>query len=113
MSINERKHPKIVETKLDLSADEAAALQQLRQKLGSDSENYSDFTFYRFLKFNSFKVDASAKQWTDYLNWRASNNVDKILDSPSPNIDTINILNPYSYHYFDKENRPVYWEKTG
>jgi hypothetical protein len=114
MSINERKHPSIVETKLDfLTPVQSEALDSLRNKLGNNSEEYTDFTFYRFLKFNNWDVDSSVSHWNNYLNWRKSNNIDNILNSPPKNIDTINILVPYSYHKYDKENRPIYWEKTG
>jgi len=113
MSINERKHANIVETKLDLNESQSTAFNNLRTKLGAAHNDYNDYSLYRFLKKNDFKVDKAAENWLKYLEWRKTNNIDNITKSIPAGLETMKVLTPHAYHFFDKENRPIYWEKTG
>lgn len=112
MSINEIKCDQITESKLDLTGSNLEAFSQLRAEL-PEYEHITDYTLYRFLHHRSYDVAAAKTGFLDYMQWRKTKKLDKILDSKPEKIDIINRLTPYSYHGFDKDGRPVYIEKTG
>lgn len=45
--------------------------------------------------------------------WRAQVFADRLLDMPDPNDDVYDCLTPAIYHGFDREGRPLYFERTG
>lgn len=118
MSINERKDHsgKIKEVDLGLSEAENKALAECRAAVADDAalNDLRDATLARFLRNNSWSVAPALQQLREYLQWRAENKVDQILDNPDfPNKDLIRTIIPYAYHSYDKAGRPVYIEKTG
>ena len=116
MAINERKHPDVLETNLgtlNLTDTEQDHYTQLRASLSPQYDHLTDFTLYRFLKVNSFHVEAARKQFIDYIHWRANHKLDTVLDTIPNKIDVIRTLVPHAYHGFDLAGRPIYIEKTG
>ena len=114
MSINELKHPDVVETKMDfLNERETMKLVTFREHLGPDYAAFTDFSLYRFLKVNSFHRKAAEKQFHGYIQWRKDKKLDGVLLQPPNRIDTIRTLVPHAYHGHDLDGRPIYIEKTG
>lgn len=67
----------------------------------------------RFLKQHSWNVSNAVQAYSAYLKWRAEKKVDNVHDSVPNKMDTITKLVSYAYCGFDREGRPIYWEKTG
>lgn len=113
MSLNEIKNDAIVENPLDLTADQSSSLSSVRSSLGSSYDRYTDFTLVRFLRSQSWNVEAAAKAFKDYLQWREEKKLDTILDTEPAKVGVMKALTPYAYHGFDVDGRPVYIEKCG
>ncbi len=113
MSSNERKHPNIRETVLTLSDSESSCLSSMRGELGDLATEITDFALVRFLRHHSWNVSSASEAWRNYIKWRQEKGLDTILSTSLSSEQKIRTMVPYSYHSFDKENRPIYWEKTG
>jgi len=118
MSINERKDKtgRIAEIDLGLSDHEKQVLSECRAAVADDADldDLRDATLARFLRHNSWSVAPAVKQLREYMAWRKTNNIDKILDNSNvPSLATMRTVIPYAYHGFDKEGRMIYIEKSG
>jgi len=114
MSVNERKHPDIVETPLDFLSDyEQRKFDKFRSLLSPQYDHITDFTLYRFLKINTFYTTPAQKQFLAYMQWRQDSHIDTILASTPPKSEVVRMVVPHAYHGNDLEGRPIYIEKTG
>jgi len=116
MAQHELKQSGIAEIKLTLTDDQQIAFDALRVKLDERGPPYSlltDSAAYRFLYHHSNNVDNAADAIVAYLKWREDNHIDNYVDPTPDKTKLIRQLAPYTYHGYDKQGRPVYYEKTG
>mmetsp|Transcript_10486 Transcript_10486/g.20236 ORF Transcript_10486/g.20236 Transcript_10486/m.20236 type:complete len:423 (+) Transcript_10486:51-1319(+) len=96
-------------------ADLSKALKELKAKLGEEDKDAwgTDSTLMRFLVARECDVDEAYKMYTNCLQWRRSNNIDKVLEEPPAKWEYYKKLVSCKNHGFDKQGRPVYVERVG
>lgn len=92
----------------DLSKEQDAALQQMKQEIDSDEP-----TLLRFLRARQFHVPEAITMFKNCMNWRKEIQIDKILNANLPKSDLFAKLVPHKFHGFDNDGRPIYIEKIG
>lgn len=97
----------------DLSDEQQRKLQEFQTKLPQGAKTNSYHAFLRFLRAREWDVNAASEMYANFLSWRNKSNMDHILDNPPPKADTYMKLIPHVYHGFDKQGRPVLFERIG
>eukprot|EP00667_Euglena_gracilis_P022892 EG_transcript_25651 len=64
---------------------------------------------YRFLIARQWNLDLAEKLIRDYLIWRHANHIDAVLSESFP--ADLPKFYPMGFHGFDKDGRPVYYER--
>ena len=104
----------------DLTADQSAAVVQLREAAGLDETQMDTRTALRFLRARGFDVVAAEEQWANMLAWRKRELIDDLcrdgLLDPPPVCDTalrLQSLYPHCMCGYDRGGRPVRIECMG
>lgn len=98
-----------------MNDEQKVQLADLRAELKKDGkfDDVTDYTLFRFLRGYSFNPQNAAKAFREYVQWRADEKVDNVLEKNAAKYDLIAKLIPYAYHGYDNDGRPIYLEKTG
>lgn len=93
----------------DLTPKQEQALGQMQEEFqGTD-----DHTLLRFLRARAFNVKNATEFYQSYLHYRKTSGVEGVLHAKIPKKELFDQLIPHKLHGFDKEGRPVLYEKTG
>ena len=95
-----------------LTQEQIDVLNKLKEKL--TPENYSDdHMLLRFLRARKFDLNLTLEMYLNHMNWRRKTKIDQILLTMPPKMNILNLAIPSKFHGFDKDKRPVYYERTG
>jgi hypothetical protein len=67
----------------------------------------------RFLIAEKGNQEKAMERWKEFLIWRQKEDINTILQKPSPHFQFIKQNYPHFYHKRGKQNEPVYYEKPG
>jgi len=94
-----------------LNEKQLKALADFKSQVTLLPRDDNDYDCLRFLRARQYDVAKSVEMYKAYVEWRAAENIDAILDVPFPVPDRRKW--PHSYHGKDKFGRPVFIERTG
>ena len=98
-----------------MTDEEASKVAEMEKILGlAEKSTYMRRRMcVRFLRARRGDVPAAAEMLKNALAWREENNVDQVLKIPDPKEKVFQAICPHSFHGFDKQGHPVYYERTG
>ena len=73
---------------------------------------HSEFLLYRFLRARKYDLEKATEMFTNYINWRKSENVDELCKTFTfSEAQKLAEIYPQFYHKTDKQGRTVYIEQ--
>lgn len=100
----------------DLSPEQESTLAKFRNQveaMGCLDDRFDDPYLLRFLRARNFDLPKTLEMWKNYIQWRKTNNVDKVLDLEFPEINEAKKYYPQGFFRTDKRGRPMYFERCG
>lgn len=83
------------------------------KKVDYDQEKYESSCLIRFLRARKLDLNKAFEMFTNFLKWRADNNVDQIEKVDFSELERVKVYYPHGFHKTDKLGRPVYIEVLG
>lgn len=99
-----------IDPESSIGVKESKAQEPDNQELGNQPEEEVP---QRFIDAEKGNYEKGKARWLRTLEWRASLNIDRILDEPHVNFETIKKYYKQYFHGRSKDNHPVYYEMSG
>lgn len=94
-------------------------LAQMIEKIKASVEGlfdplvFTDHICFLFLRSNKWDLEKTINVVKEYMAWRKSDNVDKVLVDPLPKNELMQSMYPHRWHGVSKEDRPLYIDRIG